>query len=450
MRTPIKWVAWLFLWLALCMGTRAAASPRQEPHWSSRAFPGCHFFKHSYPLCKLLESQRRVVDEGVAEYSYTLQVGVGRHDVITVHRVVEEVLPGLPRLASRAVFLVHGDIWGFRGAFLASLTSSAVPRGKSLALYLARQGLDVWGIDLRWVHVPPYTEDFTFMKNWNLEMHVQDVRIAMQVARTVRALGLKSSGAMPLLGWSRGATIGYALLNLETNLPLEERQVSAFVPVDMAYSLGADSHAAASTCQAYQALALRYTEGMYVDVNGQVLQDLGAFANAAPSLPSPLLQGLTNRQAALVAGAATYRLQPEPLFGWYHFTGGPFENFMPMTTAWTQERFLFDTMEQASSFQSIGEQLETLAMWCGAPKLPYNDRLRLVTVPVFYVGAAGGMGRLGLSTLLQLGSKDLSAYIVQRMSDQDQQMDYGHADLLLASDADTEVWPRIADWFARH
>jgi hypothetical protein len=145
-------------------------------------------------------------------------------------------------------------------------------------------------------------------------------------------------------------------------------------------------------------------------------------------------------------------LQGVPLFDWYHFTSGIFSGTTPTGLTWTNERFFFDVMRQASPFQSSGEQVETLALWCGSPTLPYNDRLNKVKVPVLYVGAAGGVGELGLATLRQLGTKDkdLSTLLVRRLADSEHAWDFGHADLFLASDADQQVWPHIASWLARY
>ncbi|HEX8437620.1 MAG TPA: hypothetical protein VF697_21110, partial [Archangium sp.] len=117
---------------------------------------------------------------------------------------------------------------------------------------------------------------------------------------------------------------------------------------------------------------------------------------------------------------------------------------------WTHERFFLEGLTQASPFQSIGEQVETFAMWCGALDVPYDDFLSEVRVPVLYVGAAGGVGRYGFHSLTQLGSKDVTRYVVQRLPDTARAFDYGHADLLLAENAPKDVWAPILDWVQRH
>ena len=172
------------------------------------------------------------------------------------------------------------------------------------------------------------------------------------------------------------------------------------------------------------------------------LQALGASAVTHPTEPSVLLPGSTNRQAALFFGSATYAFQvPLPVIQGYHWAAGLSEEGTPTGLAWTDERFFYDTLVQAAPYQSIGEQVDTLAMWCGAPAVPYDDHLARVKVPVLYVGASGGVGGHGLHGLSRLGSTDVSTHMVPG---------YGHADLFLASGAQDAVWAPILDWVQRH
>ncbi len=397
--------------------------------------------------------RRQLVGE-VFEYSYRVRVGLGAHDFITLHRVAREVAPGMPARAPKSVFLVHGDVLGFRGAFLASAASGAVPREQSLAIFLAQRGVDVWGIDLRWVNVPAGTTDFSFMKNWNLGLHAQDVGTGMMLARRVRACGGNGVGRMALLGWSRGATISYAYLNAETRLSADKRQVSGFIPVDMAYAFAPeDTVERQASCQTLTALSRLQASGQYEGGQvGALLQLIGSLAITAPGEASPIppLAGFTNGQAGLLTGSATYALQNPPILPVYHWTGGQFASGVPFALSWTRARFFFDTLVQASPYQSIGEQVDTLAMWCGAPGVPYDDYLHEVKVPVLYVGAAGGFGRQGLYSLGLLGSTDVRQLVVKRMSDADRALDYGHADLLMADNAPTAVWTPVLDWLRQH
>ena len=51
-----------------------------------------------------------------------------------VVRVVRERANGVPFKSSRAVFMVHGDLWGFDEAFMSSTLSGAVARGRSVGV----------------------------------------------------------------------------------------------------------------------------------------------------------------------------------------------------------------------------------------------------------------------------------------------------------------------------
>ncbi len=460
MRIPSGMAVWMCVWV-LGVGPRARAEtdslawrlPSNLEEVRAQALDDDDGDDDDDESCGPAVIERRQLVGDVFEYSYRVRVGLGAHDVITLHRVAREVAPGTPARALKSVFLVHGDVLGFRAAFLASVASGAVPREQSIALFLAQRGVEVWGIDLRWVNVPPGTTDFSFMKGWNLGLHARDVGTGMLLARRVRACGGNGSGRMALLGWSRGATISYAYLNAETRLAPEQRQVSGFIPVDMPYVL-APRHTAErqAACQTLGTFSRMQASGQYEGGQvGALLQLLGSLAITAPDGASPIppLAGLTNRQAGRLTGSATYALQNPPILPVYHWTGGQFALGLPSALSWTRERFFFDALVQASPYQSIGEQVDTLAMWCGAPDVPYDDYLREVKVPVLYVGAAGGSGDYGLHSLGLLGSTDVKQLVVKRL-DADRALDYGHSDLLMADDAAATVWTPVLDWLRSH
>ncbi|WNG33486.1 hypothetical protein F0U61_07545 [Archangium violaceum] len=380
-------------------------------------------------------------------------MGLGAYDVISLHRVVRETVLGTPRPTPKSVFFVHGDLLGFRSAFMASAGSVAVPRRQSIAVFLARNGVDVWGIDLRWVHVPAGTTNFSFMKDWNLGLHAQDVRTGLKLARSTRLLTGSGAGQMVLLGWSRGATVSYAYLNAESQLPAVKRHVSGFIPVDMPYTFApGNTTERQAACAIHDALALLQDMGEYEGGElGVLVKTLGQLAMTQPDEPSLFVPGFTNRQAALTFGGATYMLQNPVIIPSYHWAGAMFSGVVPTGLVWTQERLFVDSMVQAAPYQSIGEQVDTLAMWCGRPDVPYDNHLSKVKVPVMYVGAAGGMGTYGLHSLSLLGSKDVTSYVVQRFEDDAARpVEYGHADLFLADDAEALVWTPILDWVQRH
>ncbi|NNB99799.1 hypothetical protein HI113_38560, partial [Corallococcus exiguus] len=208
-------------------------------------------------------TKREALGGGLAHYSWKVRVGAGRYDAITVHRVVRESRPWIPARSSRAVFMVHGDLWGFAPAFLTNSCVTTMPENRSLAAFLASQDVDVWGLDLRWVAVPEEETDFEFMADWSIQTHVKDVGTGLALAEVVRRLtGSGGDDRMFLLGWSRGATIGYAYLDAESQRPRALRRVDGFVPMDMVLRYGPDAAQQREwACQRYQVLQTARDEG---------------------------------------------------------------------------------------------------------------------------------------------------------------------------------------------
>ncbi len=405
----------------------------------------------------------------VVRYRYRVRVGATEHDAISVYRVVREDAPGRPARSHRAVFMVHGDGWGFEAAFLSSVGSAHVPVDHSLAAFLAKEGVDVWGIDLRWVGVPGDTKDFSFMKGWTLGTHVRDVGTGLELARRVRAATGSARGSMHLLGWSRGATVGYAYVGAESQRPRGLRRVDGFIPVDMVVRYAPEDAARqAEACLRYEVLKQARKEGrveggLLGAAPGFTLQLLGQLAATAPEAPSPLLPEdifgpgtgrPTNRQATLFAAAATGSLlAPLPAItpGYHLMAGVLAPNGLPSGLAFTREGYVFEYAQRAATFQSFNEVVEGEAWACGIDDVPYDDHLADVKVPVLYVGAAGGVGRYGEYGLTLLGSRDVTSLIVRtRATEAERALDYGHADLFLADDARERVWKPLLQWVRRH
>ena len=95
------------------------------------------------PSCGVERVERRHIVADVFEYSFKLKVGAGNNDVVCLHRVVRERANGVPFKSTRAVFMVHGGLWGFDEAFMSSTLSGAVARERSVGVYLAQNGVDV-------------------------------------------------------------------------------------------------------------------------------------------------------------------------------------------------------------------------------------------------------------------------------------------------------------------
>lgn len=387
----------------------------------------------SYPA-----HERRALTADVAEYTFDVRVGEGEFDTIAIHRVVRESSPNVPAHTQRAVFLAAGDIWNFRAAFLTG--------GHPLPVFLAENGIDVWGIDYRWTRVPA-TADTTFMQSWGLEQDASDLGFAIGVARHARAMTGSGFGKLFLLGWSRGGQIGYAYLNRESQLAPGLRQVQGFIPVDT-YLKTDDAQLRALACQRQQNTEATIAAGQTANPVGGLVSLLGTLAVTDPNGASILNPALTNRQAGLLVGEATFALQgglePAPF---YHFTGGVFDaNGTPAGLLYSNEADLFSFEQAAAPFQPNRELADADAATCESTDVLFDDHLGDITVPVFYIGAGGGFGAYGLYTTTLLGSTDVSSLVVNKVPSTQRLLDYGHADLFLANDAQALVWQPLLQW----
>lgn len=397
----------------------------------------------------LATAERCALSAGVAEYTFKVRVGNGPYDEIGIHRVVKETAPNAPAHSATALFLAPGDIWNFRAAFLTG--------NHPLPQFLAENGVDVWGIDYRWTFVPASVTDTSFMQSWGIEQDASDLRYAINVARFGRAMTGSGFDKLFLLGWSRGGQIGYAALNAETQLPPGQRSVRAFVPVDI-YLKTNDPQLKAAACQRQQATEATLAAGGYGNPIGGLVAVLGQLAALDPNGSSILngppfnLPGYTNREAGLLVGEATFALlgglEPAPF---YHFTGGVFgTDGKPAGLLYSSEADLFTFEQGAAPFQPNRELADADTATCEANNVPWDDHLGEITVPVYYIGAGGGFGETGLYTTTLLGSTDVTANIVHQVPSTQRILDFGHADLFLASDAQQLVWEPLLGWLQTH
>ncbi len=402
--------------------------------------------------CLASAVSRRPLAGGVVEYSAALRVGPGAHDVIGLHRVTRERAPFVPAVAARAVFFAHGDAWNFDAAFLANLESPGIAADHAAPIFLAARGIDVWGIDFRWTRVPAATTDFTFMQDWGTATDLHDLGLALAAARAARLATGSGAGRLFLLGWSRGALDGYAYVGEETQLPPALRQVKGLIPVDILLKTDrADIRQAACSRAASDRQAL--DAGIYESASGTLFEGLGSLALSAPSAPSPIVPGLTDLQAALLAGAATYQLLPpgQSFVPSYHFTGGTFDaNGLPTGLTFTPASAWFAFLAGASPYEPTRVILDGDETMCDAIDVPFDDHLGEIRVPVFYLGVAGGFGDFGIYTTTLLGSADVTTRVVRRLPPAEQPLDIGHVDIWNATDAPRLFWQPILDWIDGH
>ncbi|MEM7350386.1 MAG: hypothetical protein AAF657_06240 [Acidobacteriota bacterium] len=381
--------------------------------------------------------QRRAIGAEIAHYSLEVPVGLGMYDRIVLHRVVRESSPGRPAPTHRGVLLVHGDGGRFASNFLPTVPLPGLADERSLAIFLARRGIDVWGIDFRWTRVLSTTTDLSFMADWGMERHIADLDVAFTAARLVRGFTGSGFGRLHLLGFSRGAQIGYGYLNAETQQPPFRRHSRGFIVLDVPY-LAADDTSAQRACERVESIEADLDDGFFAD-DLSLFRVLGDLAAADPASPSPFIPGLSNLEAALFFGST------DSLIG-YHLVGG-----LPTQLFYTEPSLWLATMQASTAWSSpLPLQLQIFQLRCGEVDLPFDDHLADVTVPALYLGAAGGLGASGLASLEALGSTDVTTRVVALLAPEERAFDLGHLDTLLATDADQLFWTPIANWIEAH
>jgi hypothetical protein len=397
---------------------------------------------------QILGVTRQPLLNGIVHYSFKVRVGRGPYDVIGLHRVVKESRPYCPIKTKKNIFLQHGDGVGFV-KFLFGFESPSTPDDQSFAIFLARNGVDVWGIDHGWILVPMETTDFSFMAGWGMQREIDDLRIGLAVARASRLLTGSGCGKMNLLGYSSGVFTGYAYLNAETQFPESARNVGGFIAADCPYKDNDESNRAGA-CATAASLKSLIDSGTYVDTaSGYLFLLMGQLARTDPDGESPVVPGATNRQAVLYLGAATHLFAPFPPF-WHYWAGTFDESGVPTGLQYTTYDGMLDFLAIASPYEPLGFEYDVYSIWCDELDVPFDDHLANITVPVFYVGAAGGLGVTGLYATTLLGSSDVSSLIVKLHPDDEIALDFGHIDLFTAGNAQALAWTPILGWIQNH
>jgi pimeloyl-ACP methyl ester carboxylesterase len=384
----------------------------------------------------VLELTREHVAGDVYHYEAVLDVGDAPNAQLHVHRVVRERAPWIPRAGSPAAMLLHGDFSTFRTNYL--------PEGGGMAAYLAARGVDVWGVDRRWASAP-VDADISDFGEMGLAEELGDVRTALGFARAVRLLNGRID-RLSLVGFSRGGQLAYAYASQEAALPRAKRHVDGLVPLDVYFTIPPEHEATRQFFCANAALEAQMLADGVVDSENSFLITAGQLALDAPDDESPLFPGFTNRQTMLVLVGQTYQFAPfSPL---YHLAAPVLDGELPVGLRESPEDVIGAWLAGASPHQSMREAAESDALWCGDAPLPVDAPLDRIEIPLYYLGAAGGMGDLGLHSTTLVSSTDVTTEVIRR--DIGEAEDFGHADLLFATDAEALAWEPLAAWIEAH
>lgn len=386
---------------------------------------------------------RTHVTGDIYHYEAIVPIGSAPNAALRIHRVVREVAPFVPRKTQGAVMALHGDFSTFVTNFVPKVGDPASPVN-GLAPYLATRGIDVWGVDRRWT-LPGTDDDVSDFGTMGVAQEIEDVRAALGIARALRG-----GDRLALVGFSHGAQLAYAYAAVEAQRPAAQRHVDALVPIDYYGAYGPeDEDVRVATCgfasDEYAAVADGFT-----DIENAFIIGIGARARTAPDAPSPLppYAGMTNREAFLSFIGQTYFLAPFAPF--YHLGAPILDGDVAVGLAASTEPAMSAWLAGGTPHQAMLETADLDRLLCGEGAMPVNAPLSAIRVPLYYLGAAGGIGVDGLHATTQVSSTDRTVNLVQRFPDGERVRDFGHTDLLLATDAQALAWAPLATWLLHH
>jgi len=378
----------------------------------------------------------------IAHYTFILRTGPGPYDEIGLHRVVKEKRAFAPIKSSRNIFLQHGDAKDFSGIFLPGMRSSHTADEHGIAYFLADADVDVWGIDQAWTLVPPGLSDVSFMMDWGLDRQVKDLSLALSVARFSRLLTGAGSDPMILSGYSSGVVTGYALLNEETQVAEKERNVRGFIPVDLGLKLEDPYLKGFFNDYANTALSMIADGQACEEV---AFQPLGFLARTEPDNASPILEGLTNLQAAMFFAGGQ-------IFGegsTFHYIAAKLEEGLPTDLQLMTIPQWLDFLEASVPYEPWKFEADYCAFFADAGETAFDDHITEIAVPIFNVAAAGGIGEISRYGTTLLGSSDITHLIVS-IGKPSLSEEFGHIDLFTADMAPIKVWQPILEWIRSH
>ena len=391
---------------------------------------------------------REVLGGDIVHYEFLLQVGRCAYDQIKIHRVVRERRPMQPIKSRHAIMLQHGDGVGFV-KFLYGHAAPSVPDDHALAIYLAQQDIDVWGLDQNWVLVPGETSEFGFMQDWGMDNQIENLRAALATARYTRLYTGNGFRKMHLLGYSSGGATGYAYINDEATIPYGHRHVRGYVCADMIYKYAPEYEASRQfICADVAFMDGQLASGIYqLPIS---FEPIGRLAALDPLGDSPFIPGFTNLQVALLFGGASFNFFP--LSPWYHYWGATFDSDTGLPVD-----FNFVSIDNATDFMRLACPWEALRfcydyerIMCGEEDVPWDDNLAEIDLPVLLLEPAGGMGMVGRHTLTLLGSTDIQIVTASLRPPEQVTEDFGHIDMFTSPLAVDLIWQPLLNWIVTH
>jgi hypothetical protein len=391
---------------------------------------------------QLLNYKRTVITGDIAHYSFEVQIGTNEFDKIGIHRVVKEATAGNPLKTENAFFYLHGDLKNFVGMMLPSVFSPSMGADYGLGIYLAKNGVDVWGVDMAWCFVPAEGTDFGWFKDYGIEKAARDTRTAMAVARIARYLTGNELAKMNLAGYSSGAPTVAGALDLETQLDPAEQHIKGFVCIDLALKTASDD-IDFSLAEQWDLYKTPYDAGTYESYLGFTF--VGGEAASNPTGDSPVIPGFTNEQVALYFGCGQAWITIP-----FHFWAADWENDLPVSPKYTTKEQIFDFMISAIEYQPHRFFLDYVVLMDDVHDSPFDNHFSQVTVPILNVSPGGGFYEDSKVGIAQFGSTDVTHLLPSLEPPGNELIDFGHVDLFTAYNAQEMWWEDLLGWLEAH
>lgn len=391
-------------------------------------------------LGKVLSHEKTYLADGIAHYTFILAAGSGEYDKIGLHRVVREGSDGQPIKTRNAMLHLHGNANQFATVMLPGVNAAHTPEDFGMAVYLAKNGVDVWGIDMAWALVPPEVTDHSFMEDWGMERMMRDSRLALTIARILRFWTGSGINRMLISGHSSGSILGYALLNREAALLPSARQIRGFISMDSGVKYQ-DEALKANSIGSYEDAAAMLENGVYG--TSFPFSFVGNLAVNDPDGDSPIIPGFTNRQTGI------FLFSGRPSAPW-HFLAGTWENGLPTGYRYVETDRAFDLYFKTVPYQATRYGRDISLWLSNLEDVPWDDHFANIAVPVLSIDPAGGLGKENENTTALLGSRDITHLYIQLNEDGEETTDYGHIDIFFANNAEELVWQPMVEWIEAH
>ncbi|MCX2743136.1 hypothetical protein OO013_04630 [Mangrovivirga sp. M17] len=396
---------------------------------------------------RFISYTKEILAGDIAHYVFSVRLGNKDYDYINIHRLIRESSnKPIPTLGE--IFMVHGANQNFVDIFLKA-GASTISEATSLPIYLAKSDVDVWGIDMAWTRVPAETSDLSFMKDWGIERDVQHLEKAMKIARIISGITKQGFGKMNLMGFSYGSAVLYGAAGYETTINNARRNIKGMIPVDQPIKYSEDFAASReSSCIRGIEAANAIEDGIYF--RSLNLTPLAQLAITDPDGISPAIPSFTNLQFILFIGANTYALGPSATPTW-HFVAGIYDGPIPVGLNYTEtERWLSLLAEfDSGPYMPFKILLDIFECECGEKETFIDQNLEDISLPIFNVSAHGGSGKSTLLTPTLTSSTDIENLMIKFYPD-NPELDFGHADLLMATNAPNEFWEPLRNWVQSH